>query len=753
MNTYWNQQTMVAWLLSAGLIASLFPAACSRDRDEPNTPPFASAADDGKRDTPILAPLPEGWIGNLVVGSRLGNYGVIKIFLDESRKEKISLPVSVDLKATGIPSQDLEVEIFTNLNRRDQAKVFERADDANRSDSYYVSHRMDFQQRLGEVYRYTTDLEVSQCGVYRVTARYRIQGESWNWSNRYAINLTPQRDMVVVVSPKKALGLSIFEVNPLAVEATEGGQFAKRSTLEDFTDHDQDGYDPFNLSFVKNTLGFNTLWLMPIFPVTQVRWNDLDKRYEQNFSPGSPYAARDYWSVNEALSSQNNQEDARKEFVYLVNQAEGMGLNVIIDVAFNHAGHDAVLGQGAVELGLASEADKLRAVKSARPAWATRGLDFRQSATHEQDAAAFAPADRQGEHRWMDAGLDWYFGNYSDLGPKPDFGDASLGGALDERDLYFTDLAQADNVREVFEYFGYILPYWLGLTGNQLDGIRADFAQGLPMRAWEYIINKTRQKKWDFVFLAEVLDPDPILYRVNRAFDLITTLYHGDLRSNELTTSRLFDIQQKEKEMYGPNAGVMHNGTSHDEVPNPNKWVMAARYAVCASLHGAPMAYMSQPLGLGHKVNFESAWSNIKSFWDGADPAVFAIYQRINRAREEHPALGGGNNYYLARKDTKLKDDNVFAVARWDDTPGEKRDLVLSFVNLRDGVTPPVVFDLPRSLPLAPVRYQAYNLASDQPTRGLWATPRAAADLIRNGLEIRFSFPNEIQLLQLAPAP
>ncbi len=747
-----EQRTMVTWLLIAGLMGCLPTASCSRDRDE-NHAPDAATQVGGKPDSVNAADLPDGWIGNLVAGNRLGNYGVIKVFLDESRNEKVTLPVTVDLKAAGLSTRDLEVEIFTNLNRRDQARVFEPAEDANRAESYFVSHRMDFEKRVGDFYRFSKSLEVNRCGVYRMTARYRVKSDSWNWSNRYSVNLTTQRDMVVVVSPKKALGLSIFEVNPLAVEATEGGGFDKRSTFEDFTDHDTDGFDPFNLSFVRNTLGFNTLWLMPIFPVTKLRWNDLDKRYEPNFSPGSPYAARDYWSVNETLSAKNTQADARQELVYLVDQAEGLGLNVIIDVAFNHAGHDAVLGQGAVDLGFVSEAEKTRTVKSVRPAWATRGFDYHQNATSESDAAAFAPVDRLGEHKWMDAGLDWYFGNYSDLGPKPERGDTSLGGALDERDLYFTDLSRDESVREVFEYFGYILPYWLKVTDNKLDGIRADFAQGLPMRAWEYIVNKTRQQKWDFIFLAEVLDPDPILYRVNRAFDLITTLYHGDLRSNELTTARVFDIQQKENEMYGPNAAVMHNGTSHDEVPNPNKWVMAARYAVCASLYGVPMAYMSQPLGIGHKVNFESAWSDIKSFWDTADPALFAIYQRINRAREEHPALGSGNNYYLGRRDTGLKDDNVFAVARWDDTSGDKRDIVLSLVNLRDAGTPPVTFGIPRSLPLGNTRYQAYNLASDQPTRGIWATPRTAGDLQQNGLEVRFSYPNEIQLLQLKPAP
>ena len=81
-----------------------------------------------------------------------------------------------------------------------------------------------------------------------------------------------QRDMAIVVSPRKVLSLTLYEVNPYVVEATTGAAGQQHSTLEDFTDHDQDGYDPFNLPYVRNTLGFNTLWLMPIFPNTANAW-------------------------------------------------------------------------------------------------------------------------------------------------------------------------------------------------------------------------------------------------------------------------------------------------------------------------------------------------------------------------------------------------------------------------------------------------------------------------------------------------
>ena len=83
---------------------------------------------------------------------------------------------------------------------------------------------------------------------------------------------------------------------------------------------------------------------------------------------------------------------------------------------------------------------------------------------------------------------------------------------------------------------------------------------------------------------------------------------------------------------YGYNAAILHNGTSHDEEGNANAWLMLARYAVAAASHGVPMVYMSQPLGVPYKVDFQNSWQDLKWFWDRANPQVFGLYGRINGA-------------------------------------------------------------------------------------------------------------------------
>jgi hypothetical protein len=701
------------------------------------------------------------WMGYLTVydanwaQGRAGNYGTVKYFLDERAGEAIPIVVDVQVYADGKPPQDLEVQVFSNVNRRDFVKAFEPADAAGQPGSYYMTYPMSVVASANNNHVYRAYLNLSKAGAYRLTTRFRIQGGPWLWHNQFAFDGIQHRDLAVVVSPRKTLSRTLYEVNTLVVEATPGGAASERSTLEDFTDRDQDGHDPFNIGFMRNTLGFNSVWLMPIFPITELRYDRNSGQDVPNVSPGSPYSTRNYFAVNGLFDETGAPAQAMQEFQYFVDRAEDIGLDVFIDVAFNHSGRDTVFGQGAVEAGLVPPAQVDARIREVRPAWATNRNNFRDHAHQASDWALFAPADRLGEHEWYDAGLDWFFGDYSSLGPKPERGDTAAGGALDERDLFYTDLDPVGGhdyeVVNVWNYFAAVLGFWLDRTGNKLDGIRADFAQGLPPQAWEYIINKTRQKKWDFVFLAEVLDPDQVRYRMNRQFDIITTVDHWLYRNDGVTMSQLVASLEAEARLYGYNAAILHNGTSHDEEGNGNVWLMTARYAVASAVYGVPMVYMSQPLGVPYKVDFQNSWQNIKSYWDGANPAALAMYRRINAARQGSEALRGTQRYFLNRRDGGGFNENVFSVARWSGS-----DVVLAFVNLRDHGVSPDVFAVPNAVPLdtgAGVRYQAYNLVADDPNAPLWPQPRTAADIYSNGIYVAFSLPNETQYLSLRKVP
>jgi glycosidase len=74
-------------------------------------------------------------------------------------------------------------------------------------------------------------------------------------------------------------------------------------------------------------LGVTILWLMPIHQIGQEK---------KKGSIGSPYAVRDYYSINPDYGSK---EDLRR----LITEAHRRGLKVIIDVVANHTAWDSVL--------------------------------------------------------------------------------------------------------------------------------------------------------------------------------------------------------------------------------------------------------------------------------------------------------------------------------------------------------------------------------------------------------------------------
>ncbi|HET9956256.1 MAG TPA: alpha-amylase family glycosyl hydrolase [Polyangiaceae bacterium] len=706
----------------------------------------------------------EPWMGNLVVGSTLGNYGTVKFLLDEEHADSaLSVRVRVEIAAGEFSPGDFEVEVFTNLNRRDFVKAYEPLAEAlNPASSYWLSTPMQYVGKSYANFVYEVTLPIQKCGAYRLTTRYRRTDSSeFYWHNQFSpgFGAAQHRDCAIVVSPTKAARLRIYEANALTVEATRGGDYDNRSTFDDFLpSHDFDGFNPFQLDYVTRTLGFNTLWLMPIFPNTRWRWDVPRWQWAENDSPGSPYAARDYYSVNPWLADTGGAQRAFDLFKEIIDRGHEGGLDVFIDVAFNHAGRDVVYGAGGVELGICAPSEADSWIREVRPSFCTRGSEFRwdgivphyrERADSGFACAVWAPTDRLNEHVWDDGNVDWYFGDYSTLGPKPGVYYDPRGNAEDERDLYYSDLGADQETAALWRYFAHILPFWLGRTDNKLAGIRADFAQGLPNQLWEFIINTTRKSRWDFVFLAEVLDPDVIQYRLNRVFDVLSSKDHYLYRSSDVRMSQLFGSLEAEANVLGGGALLMHNGTSHDEQGNPDKWAMVARYAVAASLYGTPMVFMGQPLGLADKLPFRNSFANMYDAWTSEDPErapVAEMYRRINTVRESSIELREKNRYFLQQLQGGFR-ENIFSLARWVPA-GDVDSVVLVFVNLSTTQPGGAVFAIPRSVRLTG-NYQARNLAAIDPDRDLWPVARSAEDIYRFGVYVAFSYPNEVQILRL----
>ncbi len=156
--------------------------------------------------------------GDLTVDGVPADNTTSKFFLDETANESVS--VKVEYK---VPYDAEAVEVFTNFGRRDYADADVDKDgqpDAlvppdrdsvsadNCSEGYWQAIPMDNVDGV-----YTATLTTTNCGVYRITARYRAAGsEGWTWYSD-GPNGAERGDHAVVISPKKAKDAIMYEID------------------------------------------------------------------------------------------------------------------------------------------------------------------------------------------------------------------------------------------------------------------------------------------------------------------------------------------------------------------------------------------------------------------------------------------------------------------------------------------------------------------------------------------------------------
>jgi hypothetical protein len=556
-------------------------------------------------------------ISDFTINGASGGYKTTKFFINEIAGDSQTLNVSATFNAGTPPA---EVEVVTNLNRRDRADTDANGDGivdgilppardvAGQNDTHY--YRAYPMSASGSTW--TASLPVTRTGAYRATVRYRFSPTgTWFYYG--------DRDHAVVVSPTKTLEMTLYEINPLTAEATAANE-AGRSTFVDMlsaADGDTDGFDHVSLDYF-NLIQTNCLWFQPIHPTGGLGVEN-DPATSSPYVPGSPYATKDFFAVNPYLGSDNTQASAMAEFQNFVQKADdytgSVGtINIMLDFVANHSAWDAVMGQGGVDLGFTG--DKNQKIPSN---WYSRATDYGQPATYftnmgDKDIAV-AP-DRDDFGKWNDV-ADFHYGRYSALWRYSS--DTSMIPQPHKNEDDFMDWnSLSPEVIKLWRYLGQYPIYWLQQTGHTLtnstsgtpaqrlaadnkgiDSLRCDFGQGLPNPLWEYIINKTRSAKWNFVFMAETLDGAEPGYRSNRVFDILNE--NMVLQFTQAHINNESDLQtafETRRTTYR-DGSILLNITSHDEVmPDDDPWVTASRYAAVSSLHGLPMTFYGQEKGI-----------------------------------------------------------------------------------------------------------------------------------------------------------
>jgi hypothetical protein len=703
--------------------------------------------------------------GALTVNGLNADYTTSKFFIDEAAGESVTLEIVYSPPLDNPPHA---IEVFSNVGRRDYwdsdidhngvvdsirppdgdwvvaGMQDEAVEPIHTNRPYFAAWTME--PAGGNKYHAT--LVVTNCGAYRLTARYKATAESkWEYYSSITNSL---RDHAIMVSPKKVLRQNVYEVNGMTAKA-ESATEAGHSTFIDLIEGTND-FSEFGIPYL-NGIQANCLWFQPIHTSSE---SGLGPGGE----PGSPYAAKDYFSVSKWYGKSGTTAGALEEFTNFVAACDAgrspsmstsyVGtINIMLDGVFNHTSWDAVFGVMGEQMGIVPNGmGASTAIASVKPGWYANCSDYGAPATWYKGAGwgnhdiACGP-DRGDFGKWEDT-AELFYGRYSALvRHNPD----NNGDYLNEDDQYdYTSMSEDTEL--LWYYMGSYVPYWLNKTGHPfgnehmgeldangialddygIDGLRCDFGQGLPPQFWEYCINRARSKKWNFMFMAESLDGGKVSYRSNRHFDILNESFVFAAR-NAGSPRDLVNVLNDKKSAY--NGGtILLNLTSHDEVmPYNDAWQTASRYAMLATVKGLPMTMYGQEQGIipcnwgtGEKegaiitngvtpgayftpygfekfeLNFGKWVADFKTWnkltiWENpplgapASRGMAQLYGRINWARLNSPALQSDKEYLMLLKDGG-DSGAIWAMAKADrDQPlqHDGGDAVLAFVKFING--------------------------------------------------------------------
>ncbi|HEV2694778.1 MAG TPA: alpha-amylase family glycosyl hydrolase [Verrucomicrobiae bacterium] len=746
--------------------------AASSTTDSSNTAsasPFTFAVTNNVIGTPVLT-----------VNGVNADYTTTHVFVNELNNDAIPFTLLFSPNAGTVTN----VEIFSNLNRRNRAALDANGDGiedgivppdgnlipAGDDNNYYKAYPM---TNLGGG-QYSLTLNATNCGAYRLTARFKVVGNpAWFW---YSGGSTSRRDHAIVVTPTKARNIVMYELNAMNIDADGSGQ-NDRSTFTDlYNGPGSKPYDAatnrFNLQYVQN-LGVNWLWFQPIHPIG-IDGRQTDPDTGQPYSVGSPYAVKNFFQVNPLLSKANTRDAAMAEFTNFVAAADAANINVMLDEPFNHTAFDAELDASGVYY-FATNAATTDEIRNREARFYSLSNDYCERAS---SAANVAIAPDRGDFGKFTDTHDVYFGRYSALVCQ---NPADNGNYLNEGDTfdYSTSTGNFDGITQnVWRYFADSLLYWLDKTGcpvgtpaNQtfkgIDGVRADFGQGLPPQCWEYIINKVRSRKWDFVFMTESLDGGAVTYRSNRHFDILNESLLFDLQ-NAASASDYRNAFDARRSSYGQSL-VLLNNTSHDEETYSDPYLALIRYAACGTIDGAPMTFYGEELGISttfgfdqYELNFGKNIPNFKKY-NSLQPVLkpanrtyaldqlWPVYAGINQARNFSPALRSSSRYYLNQTGSETPQANIFSVAKYVTANGAPNfnDVVFAFTPLDRNNTQAGNFDVnitqngTNLFGIKPARiYNVKNISAYTAIDGnrrnvwLWGGGIAGSNVLANGVYV-----------------
>lgn len=451
---------------------------------------------------------------------------------------------------------------------------------------------------------------------------------------------------------------------------------------------------------------------------------------------GSPYAVKDYYSVNPDLA--DNPEQRLEEFEALIKRSHDHGLKVIIDIVPNHvARHYKGLNnpQGVSDFGAHDDTtleyhrnNNFYYIPNTPFELPNIEPDFTPLGG-EQHLALNSPFVEM-PAKWTGNGSrlakpnfdDWYETVKINYGVRPD-------GSKDFPELP-SNYAQRD-CREHFDFWKFIdVPnswvkfrdialFWLD---KGVDGFRYDMAEMVPVEFWSYLNSSIKMQNPDTFLMAEVYQPD--LYRdyihlgkMDYLYDKVD-LYDGlkSVMQGKASTAIIPEIQNQ---MMDIEHHMLHFLDNHDEqrIASPefvgDPTIAKPAMLVSTLLSSSPtMIYFGQEVGepgaehagFGEPsrtsifdyvgVPQHQKWMNHGAFDGGLlndnEKQLRHFYQKVMNFSLEHSSMTG---HYRDLHQSNNLSDSVYAFLRYDD-----QELTIVAANFSQHTTECVCLVIPRDV-------------------------------------------------------
>ena len=431
---------------------------------------------------------------------------------------------------------------------------------------------------------------------------------------------------------------------------------------------------------------------------------------------GSPYAVKDYYSVNPDLAV--DPANRLDEFRALIERTHRHGMKVIIDIVPNHVARryeSLAKPDGVRDFGV----DDDTSVEWARDNnfYYVVGQDFRVprvpddyrplgGESHQLADGRFAESPA----KWTGNGAraaqpefdDWFETVKVNYGVRPDgsydFDRLPAGYAhRDHRDHHA--FWQDKSVPDSWLKFRDIVLYWIELG---VDGFRYDMAEMVPVEFWSYLNSSIKARNPDAFLLAEVYNPTlyrdylrlgrmDYLYDKVEFYDSLKLVMQGKSGSDELPAiqAQLADIEQH----------MLHFLENHDEqrIASPafagDAEIGRPAMVVSATIGRSPtMLYFGQEVGEPAEGNSgfgdptrttifdywgvpaHQRWMNGGKFDGGAltdaEKNLRDFYVRLLRFTATNPAMRGGyaEIHSANRALGSGYDDRLLSFVRWNET-------------------------------------------------------------------------------------